>query len=134
MAVSRRDGWMVGIVGYLGNDQEVDRALYWAATKERWREKQIPGGEMIKARWLQLAKPGPRQILRLKDCWRVCSSGVDKETACFREVGCLWIAQKGRAGRNAAMARLRWGRRGKFAEPTRAQLLETGVVVVRKVR
>lgn len=56
MAVSRRDGWMVGIVGYLGNDQEVDRALYWAATKERWREKQIPGGEMIKARWLQLAK------------------------------------------------------------------------------
>jgi hypothetical protein len=121
-------------VGYLGNDQEVDRALYWTATKERRRERQIPGGEMINVRCCNSQSTGPRQMLRLKDCPRVCSSGVDKETVCFREVGCLWIAQKGRAGRNAAMARLRWGRRGKFAGPTQAQLLETMVRVVRKVR
>ena len=121
-------------MGYLGNAQEVNRALYWAATKERWREKQIPSGEMIKARCCNSQSTGPGQILRLKDCPRECSSGVDKETVCFREVGCLWIAQKGRAGRNAAMARLRWGRRGKFVGPTQAQLLETGVIVVRKVR
>jgi hypothetical protein len=46
-------------VGYFGSAQEVDGTLYWAATKERWQEKQIPEAKMNKARTLlQLAKHG----------------------------------------------------------------------------
>ena len=54
---------------------------------------------------------------------------VDKETVCFREVGCLWISHRmeGLGATLQPLVRLHWGRRGKSEGPTRAQLLEARI-------